>query len=74
MDNLFVAIWGKPERNARRAEEFWLDPPAPDFGRLLAAIAIVGVAACLLDHVATANKTDTAAFASYNVAIEGSSK
>ncbi|TIU88143.1 MAG: hypothetical protein E5V86_19385 [Mesorhizobium sp.] len=74
MDNLFVAIWAKPERNARRAQEFWRDPPAPGFGRLLAALAIVGVAACLLDHMATASKTDTAAFASYNVATEGSSR
>ncbi|RWL80186.1 MAG: hypothetical protein EOR67_20415 [Mesorhizobium sp.] len=74
MDNLFVAIWGKPERNARRAEEFWLDPPAPGFGRLVAAIAIVGVSACLLDHMATASKTDPAAFASYNAATQGSSK
>ena len=71
MDNLFFAIWGKPER---RAEEFWLDPPAPGFGRLAAAIAIVGVAACLLDHMATASKTDTAAIAFYNVATEGSSR
>jgi hypothetical protein len=54
-----------------RLEEFWLDSPAPGFGRLAAAIAIIGVAACLLDH-ATASKTDTAAFASYNAATEGS--
>ncbi|RVD56570.1 hypothetical protein EN828_24625 [Mesorhizobium sp. M2D.F.Ca.ET.185.01.1.1] len=72
MDNLFVAIWGKP--GVRRPEEFWLDPPAPGLGRLVAAIAIVGVAACLLDHMATASKTDTTASASYNVAIEGSSR
>lgn len=74
MDNLFVAILGKPERKDRRAEAFWLDPPAPGLRRLVAAIAIVGVAACLLDHVAAASKTDVAAFASYNVATEGSSK
>ena len=74
MDNLFVAIWGKPERKARRVEAFWLDSPAPGLGRLVAAIAIVGVAACLLDHIATASKTDAATFASYNVATEGSSR
>ncbi|PBC10590.1 hypothetical protein [Mesorhizobium sp. WSM3859] len=74
MDNLFFAVWGKPERKARRAEEFWLDPPAPGLGRLVVAIAIVGVAACLLDHMVTASKTDTAAFAFYNVATEGSSR
>ncbi|RAZ74873.1 hypothetical protein [Mesorhizobium atlanticum] len=72
MDNLFVAIWGKPERKARRVEAFWLDSPTPGLGRLAAAIAIVGVAACLLDH--TASKTDTAAIAFYNVATEGSSR
>ena len=46
--------------------------PAPCLGRLVAAIAIVGVAAYLLDH--TASKTDTAAIAFYNVATEGSSR
>ncbi|MBZ9764680.1 hypothetical protein LB553_27990 [Mesorhizobium sp. CA8] len=72
MDNLFLAIWGKPERNGRRLEEFWLNPPVLGFGRLAAAIAIIGVATCLLDHAATAGKTDTVA--SYNASTKGSSK
>ncbi|MBZ9770853.1 hypothetical protein LB526_29260 [Mesorhizobium sp. CA6] len=72
MDNLFLAVWGKPERKGRRLEEFWLDPPALGFGRLAAAIAIIGIATCLLDHAATAGKTDTVA--SYNSSTKGSSK
>jgi len=74
MDNLFLAILGKSGRNGRQLEELWLDPPASGFGRLAAAIAIIGVAACLLDHAATASKTDTIAFASYESSTEGSSK
>ncbi|MBZ9849154.1 hypothetical protein LB565_14295 [Mesorhizobium sp. CA14] len=74
MDNLFLAIWGKPERKGRRLEEFWLNPPAPGFGRLAAAIAVIGVATCLLDHAAMAIKTDTLPFASYNASMKGSSK
>jgi len=74
MDNLFLAIWGRPGRKAMRLEEFWLDPPALGFGRLAAALAIIGVAACLLDHAATAGKTDTVAFAPYDASMKGSSK
>ncbi|MDX8525287.1 hypothetical protein RFM68_12275 [Mesorhizobium sp. MSK_1335] len=74
MDNLFLAILGKTGRNARRPEGLWLDPPAPGFARLAAAIAIIGVAACLLDHAAIGCKTDTIAFAPYNASTEGSLK
>ncbi|TPK89852.1 MULTISPECIES: hypothetical protein [unclassified Mesorhizobium] len=74
MDNLFLAIWAKPEKKGRRLEAFWLNPPAPGVGRLAAAIAIIGVAACLLDHAATASKTDIVAFASYDASTKGSSK
>jgi hypothetical protein len=55
-----------------RLEEFWLDCPATGFGRQAAAIAIIGVAACLLDHAATAGKTDTAAV--HDASAKGSSK
>lgn len=72
MDNLFLAIWGRPGRKGMRLEEFWQDPPAPGFGRLAAAVAIIGVAACLLDHAATASKADTVAF--YDASTKGSSK
>lgn len=72
MDNLYLAIWSKPPRKARRPEEFWLDPPASGYGRLVAALAIIGVAACLLDHATTAGKTDTAAF--HDASAKGSSK
>lgn len=68
MDNLYLVIWSKP----RRPKEFWLDPPASGYGRLVAALAVIGVAAWLLDHVATAGKTDTAAF--HDASAKGSSK
>ena len=47
MDNLFFALWKRPGRKAERPEDFWLHPPASGFGRLLAAVAIIAVAACL---------------------------
>lgn len=65
MDNLFFALWKRPGRKAGRQEDFWMDPPAPVFGRLLAAVAIIGVAACLLDHAAVEGKADTLVVASY---------
>jgi hypothetical protein len=72
MDNLFLAIWGRPGRKGVRLEEFWLDSPTLGFGRLAVAIAIVGVAACILDHAATASRTDTVAF--HGASTKGSSK
>ena len=74
MDNLFLAIWARPGRKGVRLEEFWQDPPTAGFARLAAAVAIIGVAACLLDHAATASRTDTVAFASYDASTKGSSK
>lgn len=72
MDNLFLAIWGRPGRKGVRLEEFWLDPPTPGFGRLAVAVAIIGVAACILDHAATAGRTDTVVF--HDMSPKGSSK
>jgi hypothetical protein len=72
MDNLLFAIWGKAGRRAWRQEEFRLDAPGSVFGRLAAAIAIIGVAACLLDHVAIKGETDTVA--PYALATKGSSR
>jgi len=75
MDNLFFALWKSPGRQAGRQEDFWLDPPASGFGRLLAAVAIIGVAACLLDHAATGDgKADTLVAASYGSSQHGSLK
>ncbi|KUM23795.1 hypothetical protein AU467_08130 [Mesorhizobium loti] len=72
MDNLFFAIWSRPGRRARRPEEFWLDPPPLGLGRLVAAVAIIGVAACLLDHAAAVrSKADSVVVASYGSSQEG---
>ncbi|RUW54777.1 MAG: hypothetical protein EOS30_29575 [Mesorhizobium sp.] len=75
MDNLFFALWKRPGRRPEREEDFWLDPPASGFGRLLAAVAIIVVAACLLDHAAAVDrKADMVVAASYGLAQEGSLK
>lgn len=75
MDNLFFALWKRPGRKAVRQEDFWLHPPPSGFGRLLAAVAIIGVAACLLDYAAAVKGTaDTVVAASYGSSQQGSSK
>lgn len=75
MDNLFFALWKSPGDRPERQEDFWLDPPAPILGRLLAALAIIGVAACLLDHAAAVEgKADTFVTASYGSSQQGSWK
>jgi hypothetical protein len=75
MDNLFFALWKRPGHRAGRQEDFWLDPPAPILGRLLAAVAIIGVVACLLDHAAAVEgKADTLVTASYGSSQQGSWK
>lgn len=66
MDNLFFALWKGAGHKAGRREDFWLHPPASGFGRLLAAVAIIGIAACLLDHAAAVRgNADTLVTASY---------
>ncbi|TIQ35619.1 MAG: hypothetical protein E5X48_12910 [Mesorhizobium sp.] len=72
MDNLFFALWRRPGRRAQQPEEFWLDPPPLGLGRLVVALAIIGVAACLLDHAAAVRgKADSIAVASYGSSQEG---
>ena len=74
MDNLFFALWKSPGRGPGRRQDFWLDPPPLGFGRLLAAVAIIGVAVCLLDHTAAVGKADTLVTASYGLSQQGSWK
>lgn len=74
MDNLFFALWRRPGRRAQRPEDFWLDPPPSGFGRLAAAVAIIGIAALLLDHAAVGSKADSVAVASYASSQEGNRK
>ncbi|KRB20848.1 MULTISPECIES: hypothetical protein [Mesorhizobium] len=75
MDNLFFALWARPGQKAVRQEDFWRDPPAPGLGRLLAAVAIIGAAACLLDRTAAVDgKADTPIAASYGSSRHGSAQ
>jgi len=75
MDNLFFALRKGPGHKAGRQEDLWLDPPAAGFGRLLAAVAVIGVAACLLNHIAAVDGTaDTHAAASYGSSRHGSAQ
>lgn len=72
MDGLFFALWQCPGCKAGRPEDFWLDPPASGLGRLLAAVAIIGIAASLLDHAAAVEGTaDSVATASYGSSQHG---
>ncbi|TPM35246.1 hypothetical protein [Mesorhizobium sp. B2-3-5] len=75
MDNLLFALWHERGHRPGRQDGFWLDPPASGFGRLLAAVAIIGAAACLLDQAAAVEgKADTPAAASYGSSQHGSRK
>ncbi|RUU11310.1 hypothetical protein EOD23_10875 [Mesorhizobium sp. USDA-HM6] len=75
MDNLFFALWKRPGRRALQPQDFWLDPPASGFGRIAAAVAIIGIAACLLDQAAAVKgKADSIAVASYGSSQEGNEK
>ncbi|MDX8478182.1 hypothetical protein RFN28_06765 [Mesorhizobium sp. VK24D] len=72
MDNLFFALWKHPGRRAQRPEDFWFDLPPLGLGRLVAAVAIIGVAACLLDHAAAVrSKADSITVASYGSSQKG---
>ncbi|OWK20948.1 hypothetical protein AJ88_24675 [Mesorhizobium amorphae CCBAU 01583] len=75
MDNLFFALWKRPGRKAERPEDFWLHPPPSGLGRLLAAVAIIAVAACLLDYAAAVKgPADSVTTASYGSSLQGSRK
>ncbi|WP_245437157.1 hypothetical protein [Mesorhizobium helmanticense] len=71
MDNLFFALWKMPGRKVVRQEDYWLHPPPSGFGRLLAAVAIIGVAVCSLDHAAGKGAADTVVAASYGSSQQG---
>ncbi|WP_036240694.1 hypothetical protein [Mesorhizobium sp. STM 4661] len=75
MDGLFFALWKRPGRRAVRREDFWLHPPPSGVGRLLVAVAIIGVAVCVLDHAAAGKgAADTLVTASYGPSQQGSWK
>ena len=60
MNNLFSAHWNGAGRRCAAEEIDPLHVPPSGFGRLLAAIAIIGIAVILLDHAAVGmSATDT---------------
>ena len=65
MNNLFSAHWIDTGREACREDTDWLYQPPSGFGRLLAAVAIIGVAFCFLDHAAGKHPADTLIASSY---------
>ncbi|TIT03686.1 hypothetical protein [Mesorhizobium sp.] len=74
MDGLFFALWKSSGRKPERREDYGHPPPS-GFGRLLAAVAIIGVAASVLDHAAARKgAADTVVAVSYDSPQQGSWK
>ncbi|MER8415327.1 hypothetical protein [Mesorhizobium sp. M0618] len=73
MNNLFSAHWTSTGRRADLGERDPLHVPPSGFGRLLAAVAIIGIAISLLDHVA-AGKDSTDIVIAYGSSQQGSWK
>ncbi|RWI28637.1 MAG: hypothetical protein E5X43_17530 [Mesorhizobium sp.] len=61
MNNLFSAHWRDTGRKAAEQEADWLDRQPSGFGRLLAAVAMIGVAVSLLDYAAVKSPAETLA-------------
>ncbi|TIO08031.1 hypothetical protein [Mesorhizobium sp.] len=59
MNCLFSAHWRSAGRKTAEQEADWLHRPPSGFGRLLAAVAIIGVAVSLLDHAAVKSPAET---------------
>jgi hypothetical protein len=71
MNNLFSAHWRCTGREAGEQEADWSHPPYSGFGRLLAAVAIIGVAVSVLDYVAGKSPADTSIASSYGSSQQG---
>ncbi|MER9403923.1 hypothetical protein NKI36_07650 [Mesorhizobium caraganae] len=69
MNNLFSAHWNGP---GGRPQDIDCSRPS-GFGRLLLAIAIIGLAVCVLDHVSS-GKAATATLIAYGPSEQGSWK
>lgn len=75
MDNLYFSLWRRSGGKPQRKEDFWLNPPPAGCGRLLLAIAVIGVAACLLEHAAAVKgAADAVTTAPYGSSQYGSLK
>ncbi|WP_214474526.1 hypothetical protein [Mesorhizobium sp. dw_380] len=66
MNNLFSAHWISTGRKAGEQEVDWLHPPPSGFGRLLAAVAIIGIGVCVLDQAAGKGPADSLIASSYD--------
>ncbi|ESX07551.1 hypothetical protein NKH34_04025 [Mesorhizobium sp. M1148] len=71
MNNLFSAHWNDADKSARLHEIECSRPSG--FGRLLAAVAVIGIAVCVLDHAA-AGKDAAGAVITYGSSQQGSWK
>jgi hypothetical protein len=71
MNNLFSAHWMDTGREAGAQETDWLHQPPSGFGRLLAAVAIIGLGVCFLDHAAGKGPADTLITSSYVSSQQG---
>ena len=71
MNNLFSAHWNGTGKRAGLQE---IDCSRPSgFGRLLAAVAVIGIAVCVLDHAA-AGKDAAGTVIAYGSSQQGSWK
>jgi hypothetical protein len=66
MNNLLSALWISTGRQAGEREIDWSRVPPGGFGRLLAAVAIIGIGVCLLDHAAGKGPADSLIASSYD--------
>jgi len=59
MNNLFSAHWRDTGRKAAEQEAEWSYQPPSGYGRLLAAVAIIGVTVSVVDHAAVKSSAET---------------
>ncbi|WP_192361653.1 hypothetical protein [Mesorhizobium mediterraneum] len=59
MNSLFSAHWRHTGRKAAEQEADWLHRSPSGFGRLLVAVAIIGVTVSIVDHAALKSPAET---------------
>jgi hypothetical protein len=73
MNNLFSAHWNRAGRRRVAEETDPLHLPPSGFGRLLAAVVVIGIAVIALDHAA-AGKDTAGTLIAYGSSQQGSWK
>ncbi|TGQ43833.1 MULTISPECIES: hypothetical protein [unclassified Mesorhizobium] len=71
MNNLFSAHWTSTGCKADEQEAYWSHLPPSGFGRLLAAVVIIGVALSVLDSAADKGPPDISIASSYGSSQQG---